>query len=65
MAINKVDYDVLTTGVSVYSNQAGAIDDVIKTLVNMNASAVWFVHPSCNCPFIFTRVLMTSSIAPA
>lgn len=36
MAINKVDYDVLTTGVSVYSNQAGAIDDVIKTLVNMN-----------------------------
>ena len=30
MAINKVDYDVLTTGVSVYSNQAGAIDDVIK-----------------------------------
>lgn len=22
MAINKVDYDVLTTGVSVYSNQA-------------------------------------------
>ena len=24
MAVNKVDYEVLTSGVSVYSNQAGA-----------------------------------------
>ena len=26
MAVNKVDYEVLTSGVSVYSNQAGALD---------------------------------------
>ena len=36
MAVNKVDYEVLTSGVSVYSNQAGALDDVINSLVQMN-----------------------------
>lgn len=36
MAINKVDYDVLTTGVSVYARQAEALDDVINSLVTMN-----------------------------
>ena len=35
MAVNKVDYEVLTSGVSVYSNQAGALDDVINSLVQM------------------------------
>ena len=50
MAINKVDYDVLTTGVSVYSNQAGAIDDVIKTLVNMNGTVTgWMDKPDSRC----------------
>ena len=32
MAVNKVDYEVLTSGVSVYS----ALDDVINSLVQMN-----------------------------
>ena len=36
MAINKVDYEVLTTGVSVYHTQAEALDEVLTTLVNMN-----------------------------
>lgn len=36
MAINKVDYEVLTTGVSVYGTQAGELDGVITALVNMN-----------------------------
>lgn len=29
MAVNKVDYEVLTSGVSVYANQAEALDEVI------------------------------------
>ena len=33
MAVNKVDYEVLTSGVSVYSNPAGALDVVINFLV--------------------------------
>ncbi|MEE1100700.1 MAG: WXG100 family type VII secretion target [Agathobacter sp.] len=36
MAINKVDYEVLTTGVSTYANQAEALDQVLSTLVSMN-----------------------------
>lgn len=36
MAVNKVDYEVLTNGVSVYGNQAGALDDVLTTLIQMN-----------------------------
>jgi len=36
MAINKVDYEVLTTGISVYANQADAIDDALNTLIQMN-----------------------------
>lgn len=36
MAINKVDYDVLTSGVGVYANQADALDDVLNMLVQMN-----------------------------
>ena len=36
MAINKVDYEVLTSGVSVYGNQADALDDVLNTLIQMN-----------------------------
>ena len=30
MAVNKVDYEVLTSGVSVYANQAEALDEVIQ-----------------------------------
>ena len=33
MAVNKVDYEVLTSGVSVYANQAEALDEA---LVKMN-----------------------------
>ena len=36
MAVNKVDYEVLTNGVSVYANQAEALDEVIQALVKMN-----------------------------
>ena len=36
MAVNKVDYEVLTSGVSVYANQAEALDEVIQALVKMN-----------------------------
>lgn len=36
MAVNKVDYEVLTSGVSVYGNQADALDDVLNVLVQMN-----------------------------
>jgi len=32
----QVDYEVLTSGVSVYSNQAGALDDVINSLVQIS-----------------------------
>ena len=35
MAVNKVDYEVLTSGVSVYANQAEALDEVIQALVKM------------------------------
>ena len=35
--VNKVDYDVLENGKSVYANQAQALDDVINALVNMNS----------------------------
>lgn len=37
MAINKIDYDVLDTGVSTYSSQASALDDVLTALNNMNS----------------------------
>lgn len=36
MAVNKVDYEVLEAGISVYANQAGALDDVLTALVQMN-----------------------------
>lgn len=36
MAINKVDYDVLASAVSVYHNQSEAIDATLTALVNMN-----------------------------
>lgn len=36
MAVNKVDYEVLEAGISVYANQAGALDEVLNALVNMN-----------------------------
>ncbi len=36
MAINKVDYDVLATGVSTYSRQAEAITEALNALVAMN-----------------------------
>lgn len=36
MAINKVDYEVLTTGTSVYGQQAEAISDSLKSLIAMN-----------------------------
>lgn len=36
MAVNYVDYDVLNDGKVVYANQAGAIDDVINAIINMN-----------------------------
>lgn len=35
--VNKVDYDVLATGQTVYANQAQALDEVITALVNMNS----------------------------
>lgn len=36
MAVDKVDYDVLDTGVSVYASQAEALDEVLTALVQMN-----------------------------
>ena len=36
MAVNKVDYEVLTTGVSTYGNQAEAINEALNALVTMN-----------------------------
>jgi len=36
MAINKVDYEVLSTGVSVYRREAGTLDEVLRALVQMN-----------------------------
>ena len=36
MAVNKVDYEVLEAGIGVYANQAGALDDVLNALVQMN-----------------------------
>lgn len=36
MAVNKVDYEVLTTGVSVYANQADVIGQVLSDLKTMN-----------------------------
>lgn len=36
-SINKVDYNVLENAVSVYANQASAIDEVINYLVKMNS----------------------------
>ena len=33
MSVNKVDYDVLDRAKSVYSNQAGMLDEIINTLV--------------------------------
>ena len=36
MSVNKVDYDVLDQSKSVYSNQAGMLDEIINTLVKTN-----------------------------
>ena len=36
MAVNKVDYEVLTTGVSTYGNQAEAISEALNALITMN-----------------------------
>lgn len=36
MAVNKVDYEVLTTGVSTYANQAEAISEALGVLIDMN-----------------------------
>lgn len=36
MAINKVDYEVLATGVSVYGSQAEALNEVLNALISMN-----------------------------
>ena len=36
MAINKIEYDVLTTGISVYHQQAEAIGEVMGALKTMN-----------------------------
>ena len=36
MAINKVDYEVLESGVTVYATQAANIDDALTALINMN-----------------------------
>ena len=36
MAINKVDYEVLDTGVTTYGRNAETLDEVINDLVNMN-----------------------------
>lgn len=36
MSVNKIDYDVLENGRSVYAQQAQALDDVITALTNMN-----------------------------
>jgi len=35
--VNKIDYDVLDAAKTVYANQAEALDEIINTLVNMNA----------------------------
>lgn len=37
MAVNFIDYDVLTTGKKVYDSQADAIMDVVKVLRSMNS----------------------------
>ena len=37
MAVNYVDYDVLTTGKTVYANQASAIMDIVGIINRMNA----------------------------
>lgn len=50
MAVNKVDYEVLTSGVSVYSNQAGALDDVINSFSADEWSvAGWLDKPDSRC----------------
>lgn len=36
MAVNKVDYEVLESGITVYANQAGALDDALNALIRMN-----------------------------
>lgn len=36
MAVNKVDYEVLSTGVSIYANQAEAIREALSALISMN-----------------------------
>ena len=46
MAVNKVDYEVLTSGVSVYSNQAGALDDVIFSADEWSVAG-WLDKPDC------------------
>ncbi len=37
MAVNKVDYEVLETGVTTYGNNADALDEVLTSLMNMNS----------------------------
>ena len=41
MAVNKVDYEVLTSGVSVYSNQAGALDRSEERRVGKECRSRW------------------------
>ncbi len=36
MSVNKVDYEVLSSGIGVYANQAEALDEVISMLLQMN-----------------------------
>lgn len=38
MAVNKVDYEVLGEGVTVYANQASALSDVLSALISMNGT---------------------------
>ena len=38
MSINKIDYEVLTEGKSVYANQAAAIGEVLNAMQQMNSS---------------------------
>lgn len=40
MSINKVDYEVLTTGVTEYSKQAGLIQEALDGLIAMNVQLV-------------------------
>ncbi len=36
MSINKIDYEVLSNGISIYAKQASALDEIITALDTMN-----------------------------